>query len=459
MRLAVAPNPTVVSACPAQLAGPSPRPSVIKEGTYVVLDFGQTKPGQANTTEIACVKNKGRVKVGKKWLDLGPLLGAPFGSAFTISTRGDLERETEVVVSRPADVVQQTAKNNAKLVDDGTAQTLGADDIAALKAEGKGAALVEALAAGSKSFASKTEFSQAKYLKKKAQKYMQRVVARRPTVRTVAECLFSQDPRKVCGIRVEALSLGLAQAGVAAGARVLVVDGAGGLLTGAVMDRLGGTGEVTACVVTRRSGALEHVKAFNHPHQSYCSLRSVMLGDLIAVHRRLARERAEGSAQEAGDPGPRKVGEKAIVRITESECERRLSQGFTSVIVAAPSLNAAELATRVLPMARPGTPFAFFNTSAQELGECLVRATGDRLATCMGLSETWFREHQVLPLRTHPHMTHSGTGGFVLHGQTVEAEAGPAPTAGAKRAREEPGGGGDGDGDGEAQAKKAKASE
>lgn len=34
-----------------------------------------------------------------------------------------------------------------------------------------------------------------------------------------------------------------------------------------------------------------------------------------------------------------------------------------------------------------------------------------RLATCMTLSETWFREQQVLPLRTHPHMMHRWAGG------------------------------------------------
>ena len=40
----------------------------------------------------------------------------------------------------------------------------------------------------------------------------------------------------------------------------------------------------------------------------------------------------------------------------------------------------------------------------------------------MQVSETWYREYQVLPLRTHPHMFHSGSGGFVLSGTRVVPE-------------------------------------
>lgn len=68
---------------------------------------------------------------------------------------------------------------------------------------------------------------QAKYLKKKKQKYMMRVVVRRPTARVICESAFQQDPRRICNIRIEALTLGLSQAGVAANARVLVVGETG----------------------------------------------------------------------------------------------------------------------------------------------------------------------------------------------------------------------------------------
>jgi tRNA (adenine-N(1)-)-methyltransferase non-catalytic subunit len=61
--------------------------------------------------------------------------------------------------------------DNRNLVDDNTAQTMSASDIHALKASGAGgAAIVAALAAASTTFASKTAFSQAKYIAKKTRK-------------------------------------------------------------------------------------------------------------------------------------------------------------------------------------------------------------------------------------------------------------------------------------------------
>ena len=51
-------------------------------------------------------------------------------------------------------------------------------------------------------------------------------------------------------------------------------------------------------------------------------------------------------------------------------------------------------------------------------------------AVALQLHESWFREYQVLPSRTHPHMTTSATGGYVLSGMKVKLETGPAPKRG-----------------------------
>lgn len=55
-------------------------------------------------------------------------------------------------------------RSNAALVDSGEAQALSAADIQAMKASGAGgAAILDAVIAGSATFEGKTEFSQAKY--------------------------------------------------------------------------------------------------------------------------------------------------------------------------------------------------------------------------------------------------------------------------------------------------------
>lgn len=40
-------------------------------------------------------------------------------------------------------------------------------------------------------------------------------------------------------------------------------------------------------------------------------------------------------------------------------------------------------------------------------------------SVCVQLQESWWREVQVLPMRTHPTMTTSGTGGYLLTGTRV----------------------------------------
>ncbi len=58
----------------------------------------------------------------------------------------------------------------------------------ALRAGGaSGAAIVAALAAGSSTFAAKTEFSQEKYRKRKSRKYLTFVTVVRPTARSICE--------------------------------------------------------------------------------------------------------------------------------------------------------------------------------------------------------------------------------------------------------------------------------
>jgi hypothetical protein len=40
------------------------------------------------------------------------------------------------------------------------------------------------------------------------------------------------------------------------------------------------------------------------------------------------------------------------------------------------------------------------------------------------VAECWFREYQVLPARTHPHMSMSGSGGYMLTGIKIINTAG-----------------------------------
>ncbi|PHT33073.1 hypothetical protein CQW23_29410 [Capsicum baccatum] len=118
------------------------------------------------------------------------------------------------------------SKYNRAIVDNNTAQSLTSEDIGEMRRQGaKGDEIVEALIANSATFEKKTLFSQERYRVKKQKKYAPRVLLRRPFARRF--------------MRVDALSLLLCLGNVTANADVLVVDMVGGILTGAIAERLG----------------------------------------------------------------------------------------------------------------------------------------------------------------------------------------------------------------------------
>ena len=85
---------------------------------------------------------------------------------------------------------------------------------------------------------------QEKYLKRKTEKYTVQATVHRVTARSLAEALFSWRPEKIQYMRADTLAMLLTMANIGAHGKALVLDGCGGLVTGAVAERMGGFGQV-----------------------------------------------------------------------------------------------------------------------------------------------------------------------------------------------------------------------
>ena len=75
----------------------------------------------------------------------------------------------------------------------------------------------------------------------------------------------------------------------------------------------------------------------------------------------------------------------------------------------------------------PSRPFAVFCPYKEPLLDAYTAVKETGRSVMVMLSETWLRNHQVLPGRTHPEVLMSGGGGYVLTGTYVdnaEAEGG-----------------------------------
>jgi tRNA (adenine-N(1)-)-methyltransferase non-catalytic subunit len=284
--------------------------------------------------------------------------------------------------------------------------------------------------------------------KKKAKKYIQVGTVRRPTAATVCEAYFASAPAKTSYLRADALALLLALANVGAHARVLVVEGCGGLVTAAVAERLGGIcGSGGSCGVAsawpggagaRRPG-LDMWRHFNFTPEQRAAIRFAPLHELLAERRRQQQEQQQAAApaeqqpyhqqqqqqqqQEEGKPMQTDAAPAAAsaaepaMQVEQQEQQAAghaspsasaaaappqpppppLQPPFNCCILASSSVNPLALVRHVLPLLAPSASLAVFCPWQQPLVEALDALRGQGEVAGVALHESWWREMQVSP--------------------------------------------------------------
>ncbi|KAK7291238.1 hypothetical protein RIF29_06215 [Crotalaria pallida] len=409
------------------------------EGCSVLLDIND-----GDRLVFARLSNDAKLKIGNKNYSLQPLIGCAFGSVFqaesgpqgpflfhslTSSLQGN---NTEEIKDGQVNV---ESRDNRALMDNNTAQSLTGDDIEAMRRQGaRGNEIIEALIADSATFERKTSFSQEKYRLKKQKKYAPKVLMRRPVARSICEAYFKKYPTKIGFLRVDTLSLLLSMANVSSNSDVLVVDMVGGLITGAVAERLGGTGFVCNSYLGKSPYSMDIVRIFNFSDEICKRILRSPISNLLSQKESPEQilqdanvcnvESQSNDQMENTDntniPAKRvckaaKAGEKAPQEIIDSWKEN----GFSSLIIAAPEMDTWTLVKDLLPLLSNSAPFAIYHQYLQPLATCMHNLQLEKMAIGLQISEPWLREYQVLPSRTHPCMQMSAFGGYILTGTKI----------------------------------------
>ncbi|KMT08404.1 hypothetical protein BVRB_6g140810 isoform B [Beta vulgaris subsp. vulgaris] len=422
------------------------------EGCSVLLDIND-----GERLVFARLSAAATLKIGKTNFSLQPLVGCPFGSLFRVENGKDKpylsralpteERGGEGNDIEEKNVTGEEPKDNRALVDNNTAQSLTGDDIDEMRSQGAtGDQIVEALIANSTTFEKKTSFSQEKYRLRKQKKYAPKVLVRRPFVRSICDAYFRKYPAKIGCLRSDALSLLLSMANVTAYSDVLVLDMVGGMVTGAVAERLGGTGYVCNVNLGVTPYPMDIVRIFNFNNDICKRIVRCCLNDLCSRQNggdaQVQNMQATDSANELDvvdeeaslkenrtsddalsktanrDPTtckPIKAGEVASEELINSWKEK----GFSSLIIAAQELDVGSLIQKLLPHLSYSASFAIYHQYLQPLAACMHNLQREKMAIGMQISEPWLREYQVLPSRTHPHMQMSAFGGYILSGTKI----------------------------------------
>merc|ERR1719188_1776656 len=334
----------------------------------------------------------------------------------------------------------ESGEDNRDLSGTENSQKLTREEIDNMREDGvEGTEIVEKLIENSDTFQSKTKFSQAKFLKKKAKKYHQYILVRKPSIRLLMEINYKADPMKLLNLRVDTLSQILTMTNVHSGGKYLVYEtGAQGLVVSSVLERVGATGRVTHIYQTGQPQT-NCLTAMDYPPEVLNNLHVINVQHLRSLEQGqdiLAHHRTEDG--ETGDEPPRKKAatdkkDNANEDVTRPNKPVRMSLREQSVaaydklvsdtcdgLIIVCKQHPAALLMFLSKFVCLSGQFTVYSPYKEPLLDAYMTIKESGSAINVNLSETWLRNYQVLPERTHPHVLMSGGGGYLLTGIIVQ---------------------------------------
>ncbi|PIC51699.1 hypothetical protein B9Z55_002109 [Caenorhabditis nigoni] len=346
--------------------------------------------------------------------------------------------DSEVVLSEiveASDPRVVIAPSALKLEPEQKRQKLEMDAVLEMKKQGvSGQEVVAKLVEGSASFQTRTVFSQSKYIKRKAKKHSDRVLILRPTIRLLAKAYYLKDPDRLAMLRADQLALILQMAGVHHGKNVLVFEQTLGLITSAVMERLGGKG---ACVHFHRGAVAQSipcVHSMNYNESTLSTFLPVRIKCLLAG-KQLPYENNRKACNEEEENGDKIKEVKCEENVEDQDLEalarrndrldrerRGLEMTFEgkahALIIGSRTVDPVNVLELVYPTLAPSASIVIYSPHQNTLVSCYDWLS-KRQTINLVLTDQMCRVMQVLPDRTHPLMAQHVAGGHVLSGIKV----------------------------------------
>ncbi|PKI82831.1 Trm6p [Malassezia vespertilionis] len=327
------------------------------------------------------------------------IIGRAFGPTYEIKA----DNKVEILRRAAAEALVESEATNENIYDDGESQLLSYEDIKAMKEAGAtGREIIQRQLEANKSYDQRTVYSQSKIMKRKEAKHLQFFTPLAPDMYNVCAYNFERNPDKIRGMRPDALSQVLSFGNVQAGGRFLVVDGIGGLLTGAVLERMGGCGSVHMIHDADSPPSLELMPQFNLTPMHVDRVLPAHMADELKKEYKTDRERNRARKKRAG------IEDFIATR-------QQLFDGqFDGLLVASP-YEPYSIIHRLAPYLAGSANIVVHSPYLQPLAEVQARLRAEHTYVNVLVTEPWLRRYQVLPARTHPDMTTSANAGYILH--------------------------------------------
>ncbi|CAH0476091.1 unnamed protein product [Peronospora belbahrii] len=268
---------------------------------------------------------------------------------------------------------------------------------------------------------------------------MPRVRFLRCTAESLCRTYRLKNPAKICNLREDSLGQILVYGNIFAGGQVLVVDTCMGLVAGAIAERQGGSGRII-CPYDGQQPAADILRRFNFDKRTlesihYMPFKQVRLLELteeeVVEPPKVARdgltseerERLEAERAKMFTPVQQKRYAEKKARREETKIFRQKpstirqwARDQCDSLVIASNYDPEEVLMALLPYLGRSKPFVVYSEFLEPLTRTFARLQKMEAVIDLQLNETWTRENQVLPGRTHPEMNMSACSGYLLWG-------------------------------------------
>ncbi|KAH9968823.1 Gcd10p-domain-containing protein [Russula dissimulans] len=342
----------------------------------------------------------------------GSLANHPYGLTYEIVNK------TISVIPPPAvEELEDTDATNELINDGQFVQPLTAAEIEALKQSGVHATeIVKKQIETHANYSLKTEYSKDKYKKRKTAKYSKSFTTIPPTLFNVCEYWFTKDQTRILGMRIDTLSQMVNLGNVRPGGRYIAVDDASGMVVSALLERLGGNGRLITICDVDSPPAYPVMTQMNFPKELTADILSSLnwaTADETHTPLVLSTEPASGSfgsEKHKSRLSKRKMASDALFNVREE-----LFSGEFEGLFIASEYDPLSILAKLFPYLGGSASVVVYSPHLQVVSDLQATLRTDPQYLAPSVSESWLRRYQVLPGRTHPLMTSSGGGGYLLH--------------------------------------------
>jgi len=403
---------------------------VIKDGDVVVLQ----RHNYMRAQKLNAAKNC-HVQLSRDNIELVNVIGHPYGSAFKMVPHESKKKLWKVELTNEITDFETlflgenepSGEDNRNIQDNNSsAQGLKRDQIEAMK-EGQmdGEEIVGQLIENSASFHQKTKFSQAKFLKKKAKKYFQYLIIKKPSIRLLMQINYKNDPMKMMNLRIDTLAQILNNANVRSGGKYLVYEtGCQGIIVASVLERLGGNAGKLVHIYQTGSPQTQSLSSMNFGDDKTSIIQTMNMYHLRALEQ--GKDITHMHTNKDENDETKKVANNGVVPFRQKQREQSIKSyelikdcQMDGLIIACKQ-HPSNILLSLIKYLSFSRPFVVYSPYKEPLMDAYVAIKDTGKAVMVTLTETWLRNYQVLPGRSHPEVLMSGGGGYLLSGIYVD---------------------------------------